>query len=158
MRDGNGANISKARGLRGASVPTKAKLTYFQDKSLDLKLQYKAEDSWIDCFHLEPTAAQPLKMPNTAYLGFSAETGELSDNFDIISVETRNMYSAISSNTGSGRQGTESGSRRGGRGRKEKKGGSWSWFFFRIILFCGVVGGSYVGFTKYRTNQRSSRF
>jgi mannose-binding lectin 2 len=94
-------------------------------------------------------------MPNTAYLGFSAETGELSDNFDIVTVETRNMYQSADPR---GRQGGDRGSRRGGRGRPEKTGGSWTWFFFRVILFFGLVGGSYVGYTMYRANKRNSRF
>lgn len=138
-------------------MPTKAKLTYFQDKSLDLKLQYKKEDEWIDCFHLEPTADQPLKIPNTAYLGFSAETGELSDNFDIISVETRNMYQAVDSKARQGKGG-DSRPRGGGRGRPKKTGGSWTWFFFKVILFFGLVGGSYVGYTMYRASKKNSRF
>jgi mannose-binding lectin 2 len=94
-------------------------------------------------------------MPNTAYLGFSAETGELSDNFDIMTVETRNMYRAADPR---GRQGGDVGSRRGGRGKPEKTGGSWTWFFFKVILFFGLVGGSYVGYTMYRANKRNSRF
>ena len=122
-----------------------------------MKLQYKREDEWIDCFHLEPTADQPLKMPNTAYLGFSAETGELSDNFDIVSVETRNLYQSVGPNAGaSGKSGY--GSRRGGKGRQQKKGAGWGWFFFKVIMFFMIVGGGYVGFTWYRTSKRNSRF
>ena len=149
-------DLAQARGLRGANVPTKAKLTYIQDKSLSLQLQYKAEDSWVDCFSLEPTAEKPLKMPNAAYLGFSAETGELSDNFDIVSVETRNLYSP----TGSPGRPNDNRRGRGGRGRKEKQsgGGGWGWFFLKIIIFCVVAGGAYGGFTMYRANQRNSRF
>jgi lectin, mannose-binding 2 len=143
----------QARGLRGASIPTKAKLTYFQDKSLKLQLQYKSEEVWIDCFDLEPTAQQPLKMPSTAYLSFSAETGELSDNFDIVSVETRNVYNPVGSSTGTGKNtGQQS---RGGRGRRERKsGGGWGWFFMKIIMFIIVAGGAYVGYTYYRMKQR----
>lgn len=122
-----------------------------------MKLQYKKEDEWIDCFHLEPTPNLPLKMPNTAYLGFSAETGELSDNFDLISLETRNLYQAVGSKVGS-TGATDRGSRRGGKGRKAKTGGSWGWFFFKVIMFFMVIGGGYVGYTWYRANKRSSRF
>ena len=153
---GFNADMHEARGLRAAAIPTKAKITFFQDKYLDLKLQYKKEDEWIDCFRVESTSDKPLKMPNTAYLGFSAETGELSDNFDIISVETRNMYQAVGSQAG---KRPDMGSRRGGRGRVEKQSsGSWSWFFFKVLLFFGLCGGSYVGYTIYRSNRRSSRF
>ncbi|KIW16128.1 hypothetical protein PV08_06179 [Exophiala spinifera] len=145
-----------ARGLRGASIPTKAKLTYFQDKSLSLQLQYKATDSWIDCFSLEPTPNMPLKLPNTAYLGFSAHTGELTDNFDIISVETRNLYNPVAANSA---MNAAAANRASARGRPEKKsGGGWGWFFFKLILFGGVVGGGYVGYNRYKQKQRYTGF
>lgn len=150
--------MRQARGLRAASVPTKAKLTYFQDKSLTLQLQYKAEDQWTECFSIEPTPEVPFKMPNTAYLGFSAETGELSDNFDIISVETRNMYSPMGSTFNPQKSRPDPKQRKGGRQRKQKNKGSWSWFFFKIVLFVLVCLGSYVGFTMYRSSKRGSRF
>ncbi|KAL6241369.1 hypothetical protein RBB50_011633 [Rhinocladiella similis] len=144
-----------ARGLRGASIPTKAKLTYFQDKSLSLQLQYKATDSWIDCFSLEPTPDMPLKLPNTAYLGFSAHTGELTDNFDVISVETRNLYNPVAASAG---RNAHAANRASARGRPEKKSGGWGWFFFKLILFGGLVGGGYVGYNKYKQKQRYTGF
>ena len=146
----------QARGLRASSVPSKGKLTYFQDKSLSLQLQYKTADTWIDCFTVEATEEQPLKMPNTAYLGFSAHTGELTDNFDIISVETRNLYNPVAASSG---RAAAAAARASGRGRPPKKtGGGWGWFFFKLLFFAGLVGGGYVGYTKYREKQRYSRF
>jgi len=145
-----------ARGLRSATVPAKAKLTYFQDKSLSLQLQYKAQDSWIDCFSVEPTEQQPLKMPNTAYLGFSAHTGELSDNFDIVSVETRNLYNPVAASTG---RNQAAAARASGKGRSPKKqGGSWSWFFFKVISFAGLAAGGWFGYKKYKEKQRYTGF
>jgi len=144
----------QARGLRGASQPSRAKLTYFQDKSLSLQLMYKTE-TWVDCFSVESTPEKPIKMPNTAYLGFSAHTGELTDNFDIISLETKNMYNPVNSQTGRNRSNQRAGS---GRGRAEKKSGGWGWFLFKIVIFILVAGGGYVGFTMYRSKKRSSRF
>jgi len=94
-----------------------------------------------------------------SYLGFSAETGELSDNFDIVNVEARNLYKPTSPSD-QGRKPDTKG-RKGGKGRPKQSsssGGSWSWFFFKIILFGMVVGGGYVGYTFYRTQQRKSRF
>ncbi|KAI9733737.1 MAG: hypothetical protein M1818_007151 [Claussenomyces sp. TS43310] len=146
-----------ARGIRGASVPTKARLTYFQDKSLKLELQYKAEDQWILCFEKE----DPPTLPSAAYLGFSAETGELSDNHEIISVQANNLYS---SGTGGARPGNAGTSRqREGRGRRttppKKRGGGWLWFLFKIIIFAGVCVAGYVGYTAWRMqNKRSHRF
>ena len=141
-----------ARGIRGANVPTKAKLTYFQDKSLKLELQYKMEDQWELCFE----TFEPPTIPSVAYLGFSAETGELSDNHDIISVNTKNLYDT------KGRQDTMnkpgSGASRG-KDRKvkiTKNKGSWTWFFVKIFLFVGVLCGGYLGYTAWRTQQRKS--
>ncbi|GAT26614.1 lectin family integral membrane protein [Aspergillus luchuensis] len=146
-----------ARGLRGASIPTKARLTYFQDKSLTLDLQYKSEDSWIPCFEL--TAPEyNIAIPSVAYLGFSAETGELSDNHDIISVKAQNLYS-VGGGSGSSSSGSRSGKGRDtGRVKRRKQKGSWGWFLFKTILFFAVVVGGYVGYTAYRTKHRYSRF
>lgn len=147
-------NLLQARGLRGANIPTKAKLTYFQDKSLSLQLQYKTDDRWSLCFSLEPSASLALKLPNVVYLGFSAETGELSDNFDIISVETRNLYSLGGSSGDPGSK-QESSRKKSGRGRRERESGGWGWFFFKLIMFAGLLVGGYVGWTMYRTSKRT---
>ncbi|KAG6365158.1 hypothetical protein INS49_006765 [Diaporthe citri] len=139
-----------ARGIRHANVPTKFRLTYFQDKQLKLELQYKNEDDWVLCFETN----EPPSLPNVAYLGFSSETGELSDNHDIVSISAKNLYASNPSSTpGSNR-------RKGkGGGPKRKKGSSWTWFFTKIILFCLVAGGAYVGYTAWRANSlRKSRF
>jgi len=69
------------------------------------------------------------------------------------------MYQAVDSKARQGKSG-DSGRRRGGRGRPEpeKTGRSWASFFFKVILFFGLVGGSYVGYTMYRASKKSSRF
>lgn len=149
--------MPQARGIRDASIPTKARLTYFQDKSLTLDLQYKADHSWTNCFTL--TAPEyNIAIPAVSYLGLSAETGELSDNHDIISVTSHNLYSVTGgSNRGSGPS--------SGRGRpaaatpkQQKTSGGWGWFFFKVILFFGAIVGGYFGWTLYRSKQRYSRF
>ncbi|KAF1961907.1 vesicular integral-membrane protein VIP36 precursor [Byssothecium circinans] len=143
-----------ARGIRNAQVPTKAKFTYFADKSLKLELQYKAEDEWTDCFEIED-----YKVPAVAYLGFSAETGELSDNHDIISVKTQNLYLKQPSAGSDGKKGKKD---KGKKKNKDKQkaptekseGGSWTWFFIKFVLFGLALTGGYVGFTVYRARQR----
>ena len=150
-KDTDGKNVEfagcSARGLRGATIPTKLRLTYFQDKYLKLELQYKSVGEWTLCFETN----QPPAIPQVAYLGFSAETGELSDNHDIISIEARNLYTA---------QPTSRPTPGSGRGKKTaKEGSSWSWFFTKIMIFFLVIGGMYVGFTAWRaSNRRSHRF
>jgi lectin, mannose-binding 2 len=137
-----------ARGLRNSDLPTRAKVTYFQDKQLTVDLMYKKEDEWIRCFEVEG-----VKMPSVAYLGFSAETGELSDNHDIISVETKNLYSP----SGGSAAGTRDWSKEKARARaaaKQSSGGGWGWFFMKFIIFGLVVAAAYVGYTAYRTRRR----
>lgn len=144
-----------ARGIRGASIPTKAKLTYFQDKSLKLELQYKTEDQWELCFETN----EPPTIPSVAYLGFSAETGELSDNHDIISVSTKNLYDTKGRDNVMNKPGNKGASKGSERYSAKKEGGSWSWFFFKALMFFMVVGGGYVGFTAWRAQKgRSHRF
>ncbi|KAG8416550.1 hypothetical protein J3459_007521 [Metarhizium acridum] len=139
-----------ARGIRHASVPTKMRLTYIQDKQLKLDLQYREEDEWTSCFEVD----NPPQIPNIAYLGFSAETGELSDNHDIISVSTKNLYNSPGSTTD--RAGANKG--RPIHNNVVKEGSSWTWFFSKIILFFVAVGGVYVGYTAYRAKSKSHRF
>ena len=54
-------------------MPTKAKLTYFQENYLLLEIQYKNVDQWVQCFNVPD-----VTLPQVAYLGFSAHCGELS--------------------------------------------------------------------------------
>jgi len=142
-----------ARNLRTATVPTKFKLTYFQDKKLKLELQYKAENEWTLCFETD----EPPTIPSVTYLGFSAETGELHDNHDIISIEAKNLYTT-------GASSSSSKPTPGGKGRKppqrKAKSGSWLGFFFKVMLVLMVLGGAYVAFTIYRSRnqKRSHRF
>ncbi|KXH48382.1 legume-like lectin family protein [Colletotrichum salicis] len=160
-KDNDGKNTElagcSARGIRHASVPTKAKVTYFQDKLLKLELQYKTEGDWTLCFETN----EPPAIPQIAYLGFSAETGELSDNHDIISVQAKNLYTT---QTGKGTSKTTPGSGKGKKGSSSIKkdssgGGSWTWTFFKVFLFFGVLGGGYVGYTAWRAkNDKRHRF
>jgi lectin, mannose-binding 2 len=96
-------------------------------------------------------------MPNTAYLGFSAHTGELSDNFDIVTLETRNLYNPVASQAGRDRAAQN---RQSGRARsaKVRKSGGWGWFFFKVIFFAGVAGGGFFGYKKYQEKKRYDGF
>jgi mannose-binding lectin 2 len=92
-------------------------------------------------------------------LGLSAETGELSDNHDIISLKAENLYSLNRGNNNKGKT-TEDRSKSRGRSspRPVKEKSSWSWFLFKTVLFFAVIVGGYFGWTVYRTKARSSRF
>lgn len=103
-------------------------------------------------------------MPSLAYLGFSAETGELHDNHDILAVETWNMH--VRDNTDGLKTDNDRGRNKAKAGKAIKAANyvpgpesrGWGWFFIKIVLFFVVVVGGYVGFTMYRSSKRSSRF
>ena len=136
-----------ARGIRNADFPTKAKVTYFQDKELTVDLMYKKEDEWTRCFEIPN-----VKLPSVTYLGFSAETGELSDNHDIIKVETKNLYSP------SGRGATAAGSRDYSKNKRKpqkvESGESWAWTIMKFLLFGAVIAACWMTWVAYRARQR----
>ncbi|KAK9373388.1 concanavalin A-like lectin/glucanase domain-containing protein [Lipomyces chichibuensis] len=127
-----------ARGLHNSQHVTKARLIYVKDNFMRLDLEYKEPNKWTPCFKV---AAPPL--PSVAYLGFSAETGELSEHHDLISVDVSTLFlpSGQERTTGMGSRTSHD-----QRVRKEKKRGSWFWFFVKL----GLIGGAaYVGYTRY---------
>lgn len=151
--DGKNAELAgcSARGIRHSNTPTKLRLTYFQDKQLKLELQYKNENDWQLCFDVD----SPPQIPNIAYLGFSAETGELSDNHDIIAVRAKNLYSSPSVSGSKSTPGGRNNNRGPTRGKNPP---GWTWFLIKIFLVILAVGGLYVGYTVYRTRSKSHRF
>lgn len=143
-----------ARGIRNTDFNPKARVTYFQDKLLTVDLMYKNEDEWTRCFEVPN-----VKLPGVAYLGFSAETGELSDNHDIIKIDARNLYSPTGQ---TGTSGSSDYNRKkggpGGRAATVKEGSGWGWFFVKFLIFGLVLAGCYVGFTMYRSKQRNRMY
>lgn len=100
-----------------------------------------------------------MKIPSVAYLGFSAETGELSDDHDIISVQTKNLYAPAGGATGDGKEKSKAGtSWKKGKANKNMESGGWTWFFVKFIMFGFAVAGAYIGFTAWRTKNRRDRF
>ncbi|CAI2175447.1 1155_t:CDS:2 [Funneliformis geosporum] len=74
--------------IRSKSIATKARITYYKNNYLEVKLQYKAWDQWEPCF-----TVPNITIPTVSYLGFTALTGEVSDSHDIIAVTTNNIVS-----------------------------------------------------------------
>ena len=121
---------------------------------MKVELQYQTADEWTDCFE-----TGPLKIPSLAHLGFSAETGELHDNHDILAVDAWNMHvrdNSDGSKADTGNRGKNRGQTNPSRTGQESRG--WGWFFIKIVFFLAVVAAGYVSFTIYRTSRRSSRF
>lgn len=110
--------------------------------------------AWTSCFKIQSKPESPLNLPAASYLGFSAETGELSDTHDILEVDVYSLYTKQGSeSTGPGQMAQSANQRNAQREHSyhaANSGGSWLWFFFKVILFFVVVIGGYVGWTAYR--------
>ena len=123
---------------------------------LKLELQYKAEGEWTLCFELGAVA-----LPSVSYLGFSAETGELHDNFDILRLETHNLYSSAPVRPEVSRKAETSKKSKPKKPKTSKKepvdgeSSGWGWTFVKLVLILVVCGGGYIGWTAYRTSKRS---
>ena len=107
------------------------------------------------------TSDRSINIPHASYLGFSAETGELSDNHDILTINSYSLYnqtpeSQSKSPVDTRRQQTTS--REAADTKDLDNGGGGSSFIFKLLLFVILVGGSYVGWTIYRTSRWGSRF
>ncbi|CBQ69281.1 related to vesicular integral-membrane protein VIP36 [Sporisorium reilianum SRZ2] len=71
---------------RNAKIATKGKLIHVKDVYTELQIHHSEWDHWESCFKLDN-----LTLPLNPYLGFSALTGDVSDNHDIVSVTTSNI-------------------------------------------------------------------
>ena len=112
-------------------------------------------DEWTECFE-----TGTFKLPPVFYLGFSAETGEVTDNHDIIAVASHNMYirdNKMPAGMGDMKGSSTSKSKPFNPGG-DKERGSWRWFFLKIVLLGVAIVGSYVGYTMWRAANRGSRF
>ncbi|TFK74705.1 hypothetical protein BDN72DRAFT_833239 [Pluteus cervinus] len=128
--------------FRRTNVATKLKITYLKEKSLDIKIQYKAWDDWMDCIFV-----RNFTLPTNPYLGFSALTGDVFDAHDIISISSSSVILA-SQNT------------RDRTGNKFQDAAltsnSWLTTFFKLVVFLGVCGGIVYAVKEYRRRQGSS--
>lgn len=71
---------------RNAKVATKGKLIHVKDVYTELQIHHSEWDHWESCFKLDN-----ITLPLNPYLGFSALTGDVSDNHDLVSVTTSNI-------------------------------------------------------------------
>jgi len=148
--------------FRRRDIPTKARLTYVKGRMLQLKLQLKETDQWVKCFEIDAV------LPDSPWIGFSALTGDVSDNHDIIRVDThavtlrrefRNarqspMAADAVNNAGAGK--LSSGKGRPGNARR---GGAAGWFLFlmKIIGVLAFVAFAVAAFRTYNAQQKSRR-
>lgn len=71
---------------RNAKVATKGKIIHVKDVYTELLVHHSEWDHWESCFKLDN-----ITLPLNPYLGFSALTGDVSDNHDLVSVTSSNI-------------------------------------------------------------------
>lgn len=74
--------------FRGRDVDTLVAIRYQNDK-LTVSTDIDGKNTWKECF-----TAKDVRLPSHYYFGFSAATGDLSDNHDIISIHTYQLESS----------------------------------------------------------------
>ena len=87
-RDGTHTVIAGCEApFRGRDTDTLVAIRYQNDR-LTISTDIEGKNVWKECF-----STSDVRLPTNYYFGFSAATGELSDNHDIISVHTYQLDS-----------------------------------------------------------------
>ncbi|KAJ1972209.1 hypothetical protein H4R34_005483 [Dimargaris verticillata] len=118
----------------------RAMVTYLKGKFLEVRVMTE-KDKWVDCF-----TVNDITLPSGLYLGFSAHTGEISDNHDLLWVksETMDSKSAESMRHGSGAaQPTFAG----------QATGSVLGFWFKLMVVGAICGMVFMGYRAYAAKQ-----
>ncbi|KAI8366803.1 legume-like lectin family-domain-containing protein [Radiomyces spectabilis] len=129
--------------FRGKQFPTKGRLTYYKNNYLELQVQWRAEEEWDTCFKVPQ-----VNLPDQIYLGFTAHTGEVVDEHDIISVTTKKLSPKP----------IEMPATKESQPKSKSRGGGFFSFLFKLILAAGLVGVLFVGYRAYESNNRNKRF
>lgn len=129
--------------FRAKGFPTRARLTYHKNNYLQLELMWREEDQWDQCFK-----KREIVLPEQIYLGFSAHTGEVYDNHDIISVVTKSIPPAVK----------EVAPPPQNNKKKSGSGSSVLGVLFKIVLAGALVGVLFVGYRFYDQRNRMKRF
>lgn len=148
------------RGLHNSKELAKARVTYVKDKFLSLDMDYKGQKKWQNCFVLDK-----ITLPRSAFLGFSAKTGELTENHDLHRVQVYSLrnppqnYLELTDHDSGVKPNRDSSSSSKNKNKNKNKstqnGGSWLGFFFKLLLVILVILLAFVGYGIYITkNQR----
>jgi mannose-binding lectin 2 len=132
--------------FRGRPHATKARVKY-TGKTLEIQLNIKDQGRWETCALINDVKG----IPKEGYIGFTAATGEVSDNHDIVYVSTY----AITSLTGAGSI-PETQAYFDYNSATASGGEGWSVFFtfFVVIIIVGVAVGGFFGYRSASKNNK----
>ncbi|WWC91551.1 uncharacterized protein L201_006497 [Kwoniella dendrophila CBS 6074] len=146
---------------RQGDTPTKARITYIKNKILQVKVQTKYVNDWKLCFET------PVDLPDNPYIGFSAATGDVSDNHDIVSVNTfsatlRPQFRSTAQAPLAAADTVEKA--KSGKGKPSSKssssgGGAAGWFLFILkgIGILAFVAFAIAAFRTYSAQKKQKR-
>ncbi|KAJ8654469.1 hypothetical protein O0I10_009910 [Lichtheimia ornata] len=132
-----------AANFRSKSFPTKAKLTYYKNNYIQLDVMWRDEDEWDQCFK-----TSDITLPDNIYLGFTAHTGEVTDNHDIIGITTKTLVPKAKEVPASPKY----------EKSKSSSGGGFFSFLFKLVAAAALVGVLFVAYRMYDNNNRMKNF
>ena len=151
-RDNDGQNTElagcPARSIRNGEASSKARLTYFKDRFLKLELYQGDNGQWEECFKVDS-----VDIPNVVYLGFTAITGEVHDNHDLISVTSKNIFSSETYPSKPDKKARRA-AKKAGSGSSSGGFFSWVWTFVKFVMLAGTIYGAYLGWRRYKDGSK----
>ncbi|KAJ2080454.1 hypothetical protein H4R24_003065 [Coemansia sp. RSA 988] len=134
--DANRRGMCEAH-FRNLKEGSRCSVTYMKGVAVSVQLKLQPKEKWMNCFVIPN-----VTLPENSYLGFTALTGDISDNHDILSVRAEtlrsdalkdfnfHMDSLLNSNTPSPHSSTIG-------------------FVLKLLLVVGACGGLFVAYKKY---------
>ncbi len=145
----------KIRGIHSQDSPSTIKLTYLKGHYLRLEYASNGDGDFTECFHKED-----ITLPGGLHVGFTAHTGQVSDNQDILRVETRLINIKNKYHVGQNmrkqtaiRQNQIKKNRGNALNRSQSASGGFISFLWKVLLAAVILCVAYAAFTIWRISQ-----
>jgi mannose-binding lectin 2 len=124
--------------VRRIDITTKMRVTYVKSKFLHVELQYKGYEEWTECF----TIAN-ITLPNSPFLGVSAQTGDIYDEHDVIAISTHSAM--VSAQPAAEAR------------HAAKSSGITFWSFLKLVFWALVVAVVYAAYQVFYGSKQGRR-
>ncbi|KIM30477.1 hypothetical protein M408DRAFT_328060 [Serendipita vermifera MAFF 305830] len=126
--------------VRRTDITTKLRMTYFRDDFFQVQVQYKGFDDWTDCFVIKN-----MSIPLNPFLGVTAQTGDIYDEHDLISINTHSMKLANADKIHTAHDSDS-------HGDDDDEGGFIS-TLLTLIFFGAICAAGFLGFRAYQAKK-----